>query len=51
MTEFVKQIVQKSTKVELELINSEIEAIDLSLEEGINNLTWNSDSKLNTSSL
>lgn len=31
--------------MELELIKSEIEAIDLSLEQGINNLTWNSDSK------
>ncbi|KAJ6635135.1 Dynein beta chain, ciliary, partial [Pseudolycoriella hygida] len=44
-------IVQESTKVELELIKSEIEAIDLSLEEGINNLTWNSDNVATQSDL
>lgn len=39
------QIVQKSTKVELELIKEEIRDIDKAVETGINDLTWNSESQ------
>lgn len=39
------QIVQKSTRVELELIKTEIRDIDKAVEIGINELTWNSSSQ------
>lgn len=38
------QIMQKSTRVELELIKREIEEIDEAMEMGIHKLTWNSES-------
>lgn len=38
------KIMQKSTRVELELINKEIEEIDEAMEVGIHQLTWNSES-------
>lgn len=43
-TKFFSQIVQKSTAVELTLIQTEIEEIDRSIAIGVNDLCWNSQS-------
>lgn len=45
---FAPQIVQKSTKVELALIQSEIDEIDKFVMVGINELTWTSESNIDT---